>query len=99
MSMTTFKKWDLAEHIQNVDDAVFYIQDALQTGNLEMILSTLDCVSRSVGMKNLSEKMGVNLNSLYRSFNKETDPKFSTILKLFNALGLVLNIQKAETSM
>lgn len=43
-------------------------------------------------MREIAEKTGLNRESLYKALKSESSPRFETIAKVVNALGLKLTV-------
>jgi probable addiction module antidote protein len=60
----------------------------LDNRDMNKFLSLLGKISKSYGMTKLSRECSRNRESLYKNFKKDAQPKFITILDIFNILGL-----------
>jgi probable addiction module antidote protein len=49
-------------------------------------------VAKSKGMKMIAEKAGVGYQSLYKSFGEGKHPRFETVYKVINAMGLRMQL-------
>ena len=58
-----------------------------------MIAVALGDVARAKGMTKIAEKAGLGRESLYKSLSSEGNPRFSTVLKVVDALGFQLSIK------
>lgn len=85
LSKTT--PFDMADYIDSVEDVFGYLNAALEYGNEEFFRSLGD-ISKSKGMSKLAKKTGVSREALYRSLNGKTKPRFDTIAKVVDSLGM-----------
>lgn len=85
MKTTEFNTVDYLETAEEVKE---YLQAALDENDPEFFIDALGVVSRSKGMKEISEKTGLGYQSLYKSFGTGKHPRFETVYKVVNALGL-----------
>ena len=76
----------------SIIDSSFYLEAALEDGDYDFFLSALDDAVHALGVNAMAKKMGVNRQSLYKSFNKGSKPNFETVFKAINSLGLRLSI-------
>ena len=81
-------KFDVSDYLETPDDVKQYLQAALDENDPEFFIDALGVVSRSKGMKEISDKAGVGYQSLYKSFGAGKHPRFETVYKVVNALGL-----------
>jgi len=56
------------------------------------ILNGLEEVSKSVGIKKISEDTQLDRSNLYRAFKKDANPNLSTFLKILDSLNLSLRV-------
>ena len=81
-------KFNTVDYLETADDVREYLQAALDENDPEFFIDALGVVSRSKGMKEISEKTGLGYQSLYKSFGAGKHPRFETVYKVVNALGL-----------
>ncbi len=62
-----------------------------------MIAAALGDIARSRGMTQISRDTGLGRESLYKALSIEGNPEFATILKVFRALGLRLQVIPLES--
>ncbi|WP_029407692.1 addiction module antidote protein [Thiomicrorhabdus sp. Milos-T2] len=81
-------EFSASEYLETAEDVKAYLQAALDENDAEFFIDALGVVSRSKGMKELSQKTGLGYQSLYKSFGAGKHPRFETVYKVVNALGL-----------
>lgn len=86
------KPWDVAEHLETKADMAAYLEAALEDGNPQLIAAALGDIARSKGMTQIARETGLGRESLYKALSPEGNPEFSTILRVFQALGLRLHV-------
>jgi probable addiction module antidote protein len=92
MASVQTKPWDVAEHIETKEDMAAYLEAALEDGNPQLIAAALGDIARSTGMTQIARETGLGRESLYKALSPEGNPEFSTILRVFQALGLRLHV-------
>jgi probable addiction module antidote protein len=92
MAKTKTQLWDAANHLETKEDIAAYLEAALEDGDPALIAAALGDVARSKGMTQISRDTGLGRESLYKALSVEGNPEFSTILKVFQALGLRLQV-------
>ena len=86
--------WYHGETTLETDEDIFnYIKAVAEESDPENIIKAIREVAKLKGYSYLSEKMGVGRESLYKSLNGSTKPRFETIYKILLALGLRLSIK------
>jgi probable addiction module antidote protein len=92
MAKTHTQPWDAANHLETREDMAAYLEAALEDGDPALIAAALGDVARSKGMTQISRDTGLSRESLYKALSVEGNPEFATILKVFQALGLRLQV-------
>ncbi|GAA1750115.1 putative addiction module antidote protein [Rothia terrae] len=85
---------DAAEHLESREQIIAYLNAALETGESAVLQAALGDIARSQGMATIAEKVGVGRESLYKSLSTEGNPSWKTVLKIFNALDLQLEVSE-----
>ncbi|PZD71582.1 hypothetical protein C1752_06202 [Acaryochloris thomasi RCC1774] len=97
MPKTKTQPWDAANHLETKEDIAAYLEAALEDGDPALITAALGDVARSKGMTQISRDTGLGRESLYKALSVEGNPEFATILKVFQALGLQLQVKTVES--
>ena len=97
MAKTETQIWDVANHLETKEDIATYLEAALEDGDSALIAAALGDIARSRGMTQISRDTGLGRESLYKALSVEGNPEFSTILKVFRALGLRLQVIPLES--
>lgn len=84
------RKWDIIDHLDSEEMITAYLEAVFEEGDPDFIIKALNDVARARGVNELAKKMGVTREGLYKSLNGKTEPKFKTIYKALNALGIKL---------
>ena len=90
---TNPRKWDIIPYLQNDESIAAYLDMLISTDDYTALIEALNKVAKVKGFNNLAEKMGVGRESLYKSLSGTTKPRFETIYKMLQALGLKLGIR------
>lgn len=98
MPKTKTQLWDVANHLESKEDIAAYLEAALEDGDPTLITAALGDVARSKGMTQISRDTGLGRESLYKALSVEGNPEFVTILKVFQALGLRLQVTTVESN-
>lgn len=84
------RPWDPADHLEDLDDVVAYLDAAFEDGDPRIIAAALGDVARSRGMSAVAAKAGLGRESLYKALSGDGNPGFATVVGVMNALGLRL---------
>ena len=85
-------KWDPADHIENEEDAIAFLNAVLELNDPDLVPDALGVIARSRGMAAIAKGTGLGRESLYKSLSKSGNPQFSTIAKVLDSMGLILQV-------
>ncbi len=92
MSAVKTKPFDPAKYLDNDEAIAAYMTDALETGDPAFVADALGVVARARGMSDVARTAGVSRESLYRALSADGSPKFETVLRVMQALGLQFSV-------
>ncbi|MFK3559251.1 addiction module antidote protein [Pasteurella multocida] len=84
------KAFDIAEYLDSEEMIAAYLSEVLETGDTNEFISALGDVARARGMTELAAKTGLGRESLYKTLSHGSKPRFDTIMKITQALGIKL---------
>ncbi|HMO51526.1 MAG TPA: putative addiction module antidote protein [Kiritimatiellia bacterium] len=87
---TKTRLWDAAEHLKTKEDMASYLECAFEEGDAALIAAALGDIARAQGMTKVAKRTGLGRESLYKALSKEGNPELSTVLKVFDSVGLKL---------
>lgn len=95
--MTRFSRFDAADYLNNDETIAEYLTAALEDPNPDMFLTAVRDVARARGMAQLAKETGLGRESLYKALTPGAKPRYDTVLKLVNALGVKLSASPVES--
>lgn len=100
MARSKSYKEDLNDSLNNLNEAVAYLNAALEDGDPEVFLLALRDVAeaRGGGMTRLSEKTKLNRENLYKILSERGNPELVSLEAVLDALGLRLAVQPKSDS-
>jgi len=96
MAKTQTRPWDVAEHLETVEDMASYLEAALEDGDPQLVAAALGDIARAKGMAQIAREAGLGRESLYKALSPEGNPELATVLKVVRALGLRLQAVPAQ---
>ena len=79
--------FDPAKYLKTDEDLAGYLEVCMEDGDPALIIDALGIIARAKGMTQLSRDTGIAREALYRALSKKGNPAFSTVSKVFKALG------------
>ncbi len=96
MSKLESVPYNPADYLETAEDVKSFLESCLEDNDPEFFIQALGIAARSKGMSEISKKTGLGRESLYKSFGKGKRPRFDTVFKVIQALGLELRLHKQE---
>ena len=92
VKISELKRFDMADHLDIEEAIADYLSIVLEEDDPESFIQALGTVARARSMKEIAEKTGLNRESLYKALSGDTNPRYETIVKVINAMGIKLAI-------
>ena len=89
--MAKFAPFDAADYLDDDETIAEYISAALEDPNPDVFLAAVRDVARARGMSQVAKDAGLGRESLYKALAPGAKPRYDTVLKLLNALGVKLS--------
>lgn len=80
-------KFDIADYLDNNEMVAEYLNEVLENGNENDLITAIGNVAKAIGMTKIAEKSGLSRPSLYKALSEGAKPQFSTIVKVLKAIG------------
>jgi probable addiction module antidote protein len=93
MVQTKTAPYDSAEFLNSPEAVQFYMEEAMESGDPQLITHALVVVARAKSMSDIARKSGLSRESLYRSLSPTGKPEFGTIMSVLKALDLGLSVK------
>ena len=85
--------FDMAEMLQTDEDIANYLTAVLEENNIAELTHALGVVARARGMSVVAEQSGLTREALYKALRSTSQPRFDTINRVCQALGVKLVAQ------
>ena len=90
------KPFDAAEYLSDEKTIAEYLNAAAETGDAAVLLDAFAAVGRARGMAELAKKAGLGRESLYKALAPGAHPRYDTIFKVAQALGVSFHFSASE---
>lgn len=91
----TFAKFEASEFLKSETAIREFLAAAMEDDNPDVFLAALAEVAKARGIANLAEQSGLGRESLYKTLAPGSKPRYDTICKLIDALGVKLTVKAA----
>lgn len=95
--MAQLAPFDAADYLDDEQTIAEYLTAALEDSNPDVFLTAVRDVARARGMTQLAKDSGLGRESLYKALTPGAKPRYDTVLKLLNALGVKLSAVPASS--
>jgi probable addiction module antidote protein len=82
--------FDMAEVLKSEEDVAMYLSLVLEEGDAAEFTHALGVVARVRGMSSVAERSGLTREALYKALRPSSQPRFDTIHRVCQALGVRL---------
>ena len=83
--------FDAADYLNDEETIAAYLTAALEDPNPDVFLAAVRDVARARGMAQLAKDAGLGRESLYKALTPGAKPRYDTMLKLLQALGVKIS--------
>ncbi len=93
--MARITEFDASAYL--VDDEVVaeYLTAALEDSNPDVFLAAVGNVAKARGMSAIAESSGLGRESLYKALTPGAKPRYDTVIKVLQSLGVKLSVSAA----
>ncbi|MBU1668851.1 putative addiction module antidote protein [bacterium] len=84
--------FDPAKYLDSKEVIAEYLSQILEDGDMDELLSAIGDIAKAKGMTQIAKETGLGRESLYKTFHAGAKPKFDTIVKVLNSLGIKLQV-------
>ena len=84
-------EFNIADYLDSEELIAEYLSQVLQEGDTAELLDAIGHIARARGMAQLAADTGLGRESLYKALNIDAKPRFDTVLKVIQGLGIKLH--------
>ena len=85
-------KFDIQDFLKTKEEVIEYLKASIEEDTPKEFLKSISNVLKSEGYAKITKKIGVTREGLYKGFSRKSKPKFETIYKTIDSLGLKFDI-------
>ena len=87
--------FDMAEALKSEEDIVMYLNMVLEENDPADLAHALGVIANARCTIQIAKEAGIGREALYEALRQDSAPRFDTINRVVNALGLKLTVQNA----
>ncbi len=86
------KAFDITRYLDSEEAMAEYLSQVLEDGDNAELIRALGHIAKAKGMATVAREAGLGRESLYKALSEGSQPRFDTISKVINALGLKMSV-------
>jgi probable addiction module antidote protein len=87
-----FAPFDTSDHLDSEEVIEEYLRAALEDPNPDLFLLAVANVAKARGMAKVAKDSGLGRESLYKALTPGAKPRYETVRKLMDSLGMRLTV-------
>lgn len=91
-------EFDLAEHLDSEAAISEYLNQVIADGDMAELAHALGIAAKSRGMTDVAKASGITREALYKALRPGASPRFETVAKVCQALGVRLIAQPVHAA-
>jgi probable addiction module antidote protein len=95
-STLNLRPFDIAEYLTDETAIAEYLTASLELGDEQALLNAIGAAARARGMSQLARDSGLGRESLYKALAPGAKPRYDTLLKVIQALGVNITFSAAN---
>jgi len=84
--------FDPSDYLDNEETIAEYLSAALENADSDAFLVAVRDVAKARGISNVAAEAGLGRESLYKALKPGAQPRFDTVRRLLNALGVKFDV-------
>lgn len=92
MKVTT-REFNPFDYMETQAEIIEYLQECMQEDDPSIFINALGHLAKRHGMSNIAKQTGLSRESMYRSLNGTTQPKWDTVFKVMKCLNVRLDVK------
>jgi probable addiction module antidote protein len=93
--MPKLKPFDTSAFLDDDEVVAEYLTAALEDPNPDVFLAAIGQVAKARGMSAIAEGAGLGRESLYKALTPGAKPRYDTVLKVLQSLGVKVSVTAA----
>ncbi|MFK0573256.1 addiction module antidote protein [Endozoicomonas sp.] len=86
------QKFDVSDYLSDEESIAEYLNAAMEEGDQALLMAAIADVARATGMQAIAQQSGLGRESLYKALAPGAKPRFETVFKILQALGVRLTM-------
>ncbi|MGL4858139.1 MAG: addiction module antidote protein [Enterobacteriaceae bacterium] len=98
IKVTELSEFDVTEYLTNDEEMAAYLTAILEENDPALLATALGDIARARGMSQVAKDSGITREALYKALRPGSEPRFETIRRVCEALGVRLVAQPISSA-
>ena len=86
------KKFDASDYLTDNESIAEYLNAVIEEDDQALLMAAIADVAKATGMQTIAKSSGLGRESLYKALAPGAKPRFETVYKILQALGVRLTM-------
>ena len=91
-------EFDITLYLDSDEAIAEYLNAVIEEGDSSLLAAALGDIARARGMAEIAQESGITREALYKALKPNAKPRFETINKVCNALGVRMHVEPIPKS-
>jgi probable addiction module antidote protein len=87
-----FNTFDVADYLDSEATIAEYLSAVLEQGDTDLLIAAIGDVAKARGMSQIAAESGLGRESLYKALTPGAKPRFETIVRVLQAMGVQIQM-------
>ena len=86
--MSKLATFDISQYLDNKEMIAEYLSQVIEDGDMDELLEAIGNIAKAKGISQIAADTGLGRESLYKTFQSGSKPRFETEMKVLRSLGV-----------
>ena len=86
--MSKLATFDISQYLDNKEMIAEYLSQVIEDGDMDELLEAIGNIAKAKGISQKAADTGLGRESLYKTFQSGSKPRFETVMKVLRSLGV-----------
>ena len=86
--MSKLATFDISQYFDNKEMIAEYLSQVIEDGDMDELLEAIGNIAKAKGISQIAADTGLGRESLYKTFQSGSKPRFETVMKVLRSLGV-----------
>lgn len=96
--VSSLPEFDITLYLDSDEAIAEYLNAVIEEGDSSLLAAALGDIARARGMAEIAQESGITREALYKALKLNAKPRFETINKVCNALGVRMHVEPIAKS-